>query len=441
MLRESSELSLTRKPPGMLATWVTIVIAIACVVTFVAVALGAALVWEQLPPWIDLGWFRHGLTFFISFWLLATLLPQWRLARSLRVAVLLPVAHAIAIGCAWPVWTMVAPHVRDADAATPVATGIPIFITAISTLLLFAAVAAALARRRSGEWVHGLAMLSLAELLLLGLWLPIACAAWPGGSSELWSSSEPLIGDMVPRIALVLAPPTLVALAFTAVALRAPAALRAGRIGIDVALAVILILAITVRATASGRVLLLYSNFLPMLLAATLVAIGALVVLGSVTWWRTWSTARQFARLERRGATVVDDSDEPALGLEITSWLRGPRVVQRPFAVHTSSGALPIHGAHLVAAIPPATTQLRVGEQIAVLYPGDDVQIAGQGDAAGDPFRTSAAPLADAMFVAPASLERGGFASAALVMWRPCVAYLLIVCAIALPALAALVAD
>jgi hypothetical protein len=42
--------------------------------------------------------------------------------------------------------------------------------------------------------------------------------------------------------------------------------------------------------------------------------------------------------------------------------------------------------------------------------------------------------------VAPAALDRPGFPSVALVLWRPCVAYLLIVSAIAVPALAALLA-
>jgi hypothetical protein len=149
---------------------------------------------------------------------------------------------------------------------------------------------------------------------------------------------------------------------------------------------------------------------------------------------------RSFTARERRGGTIAPDSDEPVIGLEITSWLRGPRVVQRGFAVTTAVGTLPVRGAHLVAGLPAATTQLRVGERLGVLAPGDEVQIGGHGDASGDPFRTSAAPLADGMFVAPAALDRPGFPSVALVLWRPCVAYLLIVSAIAVPALAALLA-
>jgi hypothetical protein len=245
----------------------------------------------------------------------------------------------------------------------------------------------------------------------------------------------------VVRIAFTVVPPTVIALGFTAVALRKPNVLGPARHMIAVSIGILLFTAIAVRANAGAREMLLYSNFLPVLLCAAIVAIVSLLALGAITWRRAARVQRELARLERQRGTVDDDSDEPAIGLEITSWLRGPRVVQRPFAVRTSAGMLPVCGAHLVAAMPLATTQLRVGEQIAVVEPGSAVEVAGQRTASGDPFRTSAAPAADAMYVSPADAERGGFAGAALVMWRPCVAYLLIVSAIALPALAALVST
>jgi hypothetical protein len=441
MLRDSCELSLKRQAPGQLAGWVRSVILGAAIVTFVAVTLGAALVWDQLPSWIELGAFRHGLTFFVSFWLLATYLPQWTLARSLRVAVLLPIAHAIVIGCAWPVWCRLAPYALDADATTALAKEMPIVLATVGGAVGLAGFAALVARRRSGEWVHGFAMVALAELLLLGLWIPIACAAWPGGRAEYWSATHPLLAHAGAQMLFTLVPPTLAALAFTTVALRRPGTLHAARPTIVLSISLLLVIAILTRMMANSRMLLLYSNFLPVLLVATLVAICGLVALGAVTWARSARIFRAFSALDSHGGTVVDDGEPVAIGLEITSWLRGPRVVQRTFSVRTSVGTLPIRGAHLVAAIPPATTQLAMGESIAIVRAGDDVQVAGASDAGGDPFRTSAAPLADAMYVAPAALEPGGFASAALVMWRPCVAYLLIVCAIALPALAGLTAT
>ncbi len=440
MFRESSELSLTRQPAGMLPTWVNTVIALACIVSFVSVGIGSQLLWAQLPSWVDLGYFRNGLTFYITFWILVSFFPPWQLSRAIRVAVLLPVAHAVMIACSWPVWNAVSRYLRDSDAVTGFATQFPLAIVVAGTAVVFAIVALVLARRRGGEWIHGFAMLALAELLLVGLWIPIACSAWPGGVDEWWSASEPLLHDAGARVAFVVVPPTILAIGFTVIALRRPSWLIKSHGAIGGALGILILVAVSARLDASGRAMLLYSNFVPLLLAAALVAILALMVLGGVTWWRARSMHRSFTARDRRGGTIAPDSNEPVIGLEITSWLRGPRVVQRGFAVNTAVGTLPVRGAHLVAGLPASTTQLRVGERLAVLAPGHEVQVAGHGDASGDPFRTSAAPIADGMFVAPAALDKPGFPSVALVLWRPCVAYLLIVSAIAVPALAALLA-
>jgi len=441
MFREPSELSLTRQPAGMLPVWVRIVITLACIVSFASVTVGSQLLWDQLPSWVDLGYFRYGLTFYISFWILVSYFPPWPMSRAMRVAVLLPVAHAVMIACAWPVWTSVSRYLRDADATTTFAIQFPLMLVVGCTAVGFGLVSWLVSRRRSGEWIHGFTMLALAELLLLGLWIPVACSAWPGGLGEWWSISEPLLADAPSRIAFVVAPPTILAIGFTVIALRKPNWLVAQHGTLGAAVGLLLMVALATRLDASARVMLLYSNFVPLLLAAAMVAVVGLIVLGAVTWWRAFSMHRTFTARERRGGTVVSDNDDAVIGLEITSWLRGPRVVQRPFNVTTSVGMLPMRGAHLVAGMPAATSQLKIGERLAVLKAGDDVVVAGQSDAGGDPFRTSAAPLADGMFVAPAAHERQGLPNVALVMWRPAVAYLLIVSAIALPALAALLSN
>jgi len=465
MFRDPHELPLDRPAAGMLPTWVRTVIALACLVSFATITVGSQLLWTQLPSWVDLGAFRHALTFFISFWILVTFFPPWPgdvslrstsgpgtsaaaaqplhprgpLSRALRVAVLLPVAHAVAIGCAWPVWTAVSRYVRDADAATTVATQFPLLLAVVGTSVVFALASFVMARRRSGEWIHGFAMLALAELLVLGLWLPIACAAVPGGYGDWWSAEDPLL--TVSHLPLILVPPTVVAVAFTAFALRRPQHLPGVQGALKAVLGVALFCSVVTRLGASGRVLLMYANFVPLLLAAALVAVVALAVLGAVSWLRLHRMHRRFVGLQRRAGKVDTDGAPVAIGVEITSWLRGPRVLQVPFAVTTAAGTLPVHGAHLVAPLPAATTALQVGERLAVLREGDDVVVAGTTEAGGDPFRTSAAPLADRVYVAPAIVEGGGFGSVALAMWRPCVAYLLIVSTVALPALAALLTS
>ena len=108
--------------------------------------------------------------------------------------------------------------------------------------------------------------------------------------------------------------------------------------------------------------------------------------------------------------------------------------------VATSAGEVPIDGARLVTAIDPSTTALRAGESLGVVRAGDAIAIAGHRHAErGDPFRTQAAAVVgDDVVIAPRALPRLGFADAALALWRPAIAYLVILVAVAGPALAAL---
>jgi len=433
-----------RRGAGKVADWVVCSIAVACIVTFAAVAIGIELLVDQLhwsPREVDLGWARYGITFVVAFWILASWLPPARLSRALRVAVGLPALHALVLAVAWPVWHAIAPALPCDGAVTTFVRDFPFETVAAATGVGFVMFGIVVARRRSGEWIHGFAMLALAELLLLGLWMPIACAAWPGGHGEWWTPSQPLLANATGQVALIIIPPTLAALAFTAVALRRPALLSKHRALIGQCVAALFIVAVIARIGASARVMVLYTNFLPLLFVTSIVAIGALLALGTLTWWRAFVGDRMLRRRARYVGVIVDDDKQPVIGVEITSWLRGPRIVQRPFAVSTKEGTLPVRGAHVVGPLPSATTQLRAGECMALVNPGDSVTIGGIDEAHGDPFRTSAAPLANDMLIAPAPVGRVGFVHTTLAMWRPCVAYLLIVTAVALPGLAALLAE
>jgi hypothetical protein len=431
----------TRKRPGELSDWVTFVIVSACFVTFVGVTLGVDLVFNQLDRAVDRGWIPYGLTFVVAFCMLAAWLPPAKLSRALRVAVVLPAVHALVVSLAWPAWHALSRFIQDRSTTSELATHFPIGLGTAAAIVAFIAFACLFARRRSGEWLHGFIMLALTELLLVGLWLPISCNVWPGGEGEWWSSADPVVVDAGLRVALAVVPPTLVALTFTALALRRPSQLLHARPLIIALVIAGCVFALAARAGATGREMLLYSNLLPILLTAMAVAIGALVIFGVALAVRSYAAQHAFNHKRRTEGVIVIDDDAPAVGFEITSWLRGPRVVQRPFAVSIAGATIPVNGAHLVAALPAATTQLHIGESFAVLRPGDRVTIAGHTNASGDPFRTSAAPLAGELFIAPADRSVSGFAHVALAMWRPCVAYLLIVVAVALPALAALVAS
>jgi hypothetical protein len=432
-----------RKTPGQLDTWIGYVVAGAAVVTFVAVTLGVDLVFGQIDRGVDRGWVPYGLTFITAFCILAAWLPPARLSRAIRVAVLLPGVHALVTALAWPAWDALSRFFNDRSAATELVTAFPLGTVIGCTLGGFLLFAIAVGRKRRGEWLHGFVMLALSELLLLGLWIPISCAIDPGGiDMPSWSWNRPLVDDPLGRVLFTVIPPTVIACTYAAAGMIRPARLLENRKLTTWTVFAAFMIALAVRADASDRAMLMFSNLLPLLFAAMFVAIAALVLFGVALAARAVLAQRAFMRMRRSdGVIVADDDREPVAGFEITSWLRGPRIVQRAFAVNIAGGTIPVRGAHLIAALAPATTQLRTGEAFAVLQPGDRVAIAGHADAGGDPFRTSAAPLAGALFVAPADRASSGFTHVALAMWRPCVSYLLIVVAIALPALAALVAT
>src|SRR5258706_15428621 len=88
---------------GWVAPWIAWVVHAACALTLMLATVGAHLLWLQdSPPYgLNSFWFRNGLAIVLAFWIVASMAPRWRLARSLRVAVLLPIAHMIAILVAW----------------------------------------------------------------------------------------------------------------------------------------------------------------------------------------------------------------------------------------------------------------------------------------------------------------------------------------------------
>jgi hypothetical protein len=324
----------------------------------------------------------------------------------------------------------------------------PFATVALIAIPATALVAAVIARGRKGEWPHAFAMLSLALLLLVGLWMPIALEIWGQSPSDSWVT-DPTLEQWVPReerllpnplsmTLLVVVPPAIVAIAYAGLALRRSRWLAAHRMHVIVLLSVLLSAALIARMNSQARPMVLYSNFVPLMLVGLLVAVCALVVLALSMLVRGYRLRHHFASHERIVGVVHADGGEPVFGIELPSWLRGPRLLQRPFAIATSVGTIPVTGAELVAPLPATTTLLGRDESIGLIHPGDTVVVAGQTKDEGGPFRSSSAPLAGSLYVAPADVERAGFVSAALAMWRPCVAYLLIVTAVALPGLAAL---
>jgi hypothetical protein len=201
----------------------------------------------------------------------------------------------------------------------------------------------------------------------------------------------------------------------------------------------LLLSAMCVRSAASYGATVVFGYFVPLLLVTALAALGMLGALAGSLWWRDRRDRRTLAADPHRftGTVTTSDSDPRIGGVEITSWLRGPQLVLAPCTVTTSAGELVVPGgAELVAHVPLDSTLHRTGEVAVVMQAGDEVTVTGFAPPPdGHPFRDSAALVPGRVRIGlrddPGSITR----DIALAMWRPCVAYLVILAAIAVPAL------
>jgi hypothetical protein len=444
-----------RPAAGALASSLRWAVVAACAISIAIAAIVARALWRsEVVIGADEFWFCNGHAIALAVVLAACFVPPSRSSRFLRLVVLLPIAQLIVMLVAWGCFTYVAPALVVLESTTPMLDALPISAIVVVFGLASFGVARLVARRRRGETVHALVMMTLVHLLVLGLWLPIATRLCVGSSGATVS----VIGDNVwtrdgllvwmgrdlqctpALIAFVLAPAFVMAAGFTALAIRCPEALRRRNGRVIGTVICVVVVGARMRFDSPDAALIVYDNFTHVLFALALLAIGALGALGVTTWVR-----RRPHASDRTCSGVVIDEDEPTgvVGcVEITSWLRGPRSLLRPFVLATPAGDLLVaRGARLVTHLPLVTSVLHGGEAAVVLRSGDRVIVGGfiehtDGD---HPFRATSllAPGAGGLVVTPATEETGGLTSAALAMWRPCLAYLAILTAVALPALAA----
>jgi hypothetical protein len=271
-------------------------------------------------------------------------------------------------------------------------------------------------------------VMALASLLAVGLWLPIACSWYCHGTSFWFSWQD--VGEAHPyRIAaFVLVPPLCAAFAYTLLQQRVRTIAR-------IVVPIVFVLALAVRAEPSPLALAMYGNFVHLLLALVLTAIASIALLGLALLAR----ARRAQRLLRTARTGTIVCDGAALVLDIPSYLRGPRLLSQPFTIETRQGPLLVPpGVAIHARIPPITTQLRGNEALELARHGDQVLVGGfEEPDPSHPFRGSLAPQPGphGLVVARAGDTSFGDADVALAVWRPCVAYLVIGIAVALPGL------
>jgi len=302
---------------------------------------------------------------------------------------------------------------------------------------------------RRGEWAHAGVMLTLSYLLLIGLWLPILSRLSVSETSAFnaasmidwrddyrfywaWRYNHRLLSrETFTLLAIVL--PLLFSIGFTTIAFRSPRLFNRLRAWPKLAVKLLLGGAILAALTLPDEGWLLYLESSYLVLFAVILAVGALITLTVITRLGSLASHFSFGRLPKVEGTIARDEQDEVARFEVTSWLRGPRLAVRSFVVATPNGNVPLDGVTVLARVPASTTSLEVGEHAPVLAPGDRVIIGGRRSRTGaaDPFRTIEAT--DVATVAGADARAYRFSDVALVVWRPAVAYLAILVAVALP--------
>jgi hypothetical protein len=361
-------------------------------------------------------------------------LPEWRLPRALRVAVMLPIVHAGAALAGVTMWLSLQLRVSTVADDLPVLHVLPITAVVTCAIVLTVGAGRVIAGQRRAERMQASTIFALVQLLLVGAWMPIAIAFASRNHGGLVSDSS-LEWVASPRlIALVVLPPMLGAFSFTALAIRRFELLHAHRAACATGAVVLVITATVARIQPTPLARYAYVNFTHVLLVLLLVAAGTIAALA-------WSLRRSTRASRDAVPGVIVEADEPVARVQIAGWLRGPRAIADAFRVLTRDGKLAVPpGAEIRAGLPAISMRLHAGQAIDVLRPGDAVRVSGfVAPPADDPFRRSAVPIPGeaGIVVTRNPADAGSFGAIALAVWRPCVAYVLVVVAIALPALAA----
>ncbi len=434
-LREVDPIDTSRPRAGEIVGWARAIAWMGAIVTTIICFAAPRLLANQGDdPVLDSAWFRNLLGVGVIGALTFVAFPIARTQRSLRVAAALPMMHLVGLGLAWIGWTQLAPQLDGAVNLTPLVEAIPLGYV-LGTVVACTTLAAMLvARRRRREVTHAMVMISLVGLLLLGAWLPIVAGSVDGPRYlDSWDVDLELVAT--PKlIAAILVPPFAAAVLYTALALRRARIVVVGRKLLLGGVAILWFIALAKRGEATEVAMVTYANYLPWLFAGAFTVILAIGALAASTWRSTHA-----ARRAQYTGIVAAPAGEMVAGYAITSWLRGPEPVCSAFELTTPNGPLPIPAsARVLAPLPLASTMLRVGEVVPALYGGEEVSASGfEKHASGGPFRDSSAPIPSThgVDVSPTTPDRAGIEQLALAAWRPSIAYLLVLLAVAAPAL------
>lgn len=433
-IRALEPLELWNRPyPGHVAPWVGVVVVVASAITIALAAIGPQLLSDFERTRIgDSGFcLKISLVIAVVVALVVIAARSYAVSRLMQLAVALPIVHGVAMVAVWFVLEVLTSSMPRLEKLVPLLGKLSIPILLVLFGLGAFAVALAVARRRQREMLQAFVTMTLAHVLVLGLWLPIA-SRMCGDGKLYWDE----ISRQVPsyQLVFVLMPPFMTACVATAVVMRWPRVLRIVRWPITALLVVFVVASFITRVTAQPDSIVFYGHFTHALLVAVLVATVALAMLAVANAWR-----QRVVGDGCHDGVIVDDG-EPVVGcIHVPSWLRGPRPLLRSFELETASGRIAVPGGRLHGNLPLLSSALHSGEAVVTLRAGEHVLVTGYltRDDSDHPFRESAAPVPgpNGLDVVPLADEPSRGTHVALALWRPSVAYLLIVSVISLPSI------
>lgn len=303
--------------------------------------------------------------------------------------------------------------------------------------------------QRQPLFLYPLAICCLTFTLLFGLWLPIAAEIWIPLDLPLWRNDAPEFQGNFLWLAVL--PPAASTLLLTAVLTRARAQRIFASYGLrafaGTALAILLIIALGIRANTDLKGILVYANLLPVLFCGALLSLVAVIAI-AISHWLALRAIRKKKGLGHEtqvGVVAVQSGNQAPGRLHYLGWALGLRCHCAPFILRTAKGDIPIPGgARLLAGLPLWTSRSQKGDSSPILSVGDRVRVTGfVAPPEDNAFRRSELPVPGSRGLVLVKLddeETSVSSDLALILWRPAILYLAIMSIVALPGLAGFLA-
>lgn len=464
-----NELDLSSITLARLPLWVTWLVGASCVFVPMLFATAMFLTWDGLGRDSSEFWLfcvapPLAVTAIMCVWIAR----RGDLSGVVRAAVLVPIVHVVFTALCWFLWDSYSDRIEGALDRLPLVNALPApkIALGLGALVIVGALVPR-GRRHRGKvpvWLRASVSFALAHVLLLGLWLPIAAVGWqdlftthimPRGVLEL----IPPRAVEFAQIALI--PPTVGALVFAVVSTAWPESLRtlADKGGLLLALGLFIALGCRLLAEYTGFVA--YANMVHVLLADAIFCLLCVVALGLAHARVLFFAARDAGKAAPWVQRGVIEAERDATGtspdavgvLRHLGWLHGLRGRVRRFWLRTANGRLDVPAdTRLIAPMPLASTfsqvdGARLGDDFdrrdsPLLHTGDEVVVSGYVEPAGDGvYRRHALPVPGPhglVITCARAPKETVWRDIQLIMWRPCVLYLLVVSAAALPGMVVL---